>query len=520
MLSIFDFSDEMRSRIRLLPQVNWGRGRLQRYQSFGSFAAKFCILNQLTPFKFRELWAEKVECAGLGDAGRIRRIARLLDEPIAVVRTVFNTVFTYDDPSRGRRPDLGPFRIDSKGYDWTNTVSYCEACLANGFHGFFHEDNWFKKCLIHNTNLAREHVSWKWSGSRFDRYVRSLTAVLNRERPGWHVVAAPLFARDELQNLFCFLRWKRLVEPFAQNCTEAVVAKRGCRKPAVYSYRYLDLLLGHLTWMTPMPNSLLDFLIVRPKFNEPEVRRYEKSVGDELYEILSHYSLEELLTFFLAASFLVETKYGFQKTAEDAIQAIDFPHDHDTCGWGRKQYQGWCCFPSGVLKDNCMYSCPRRSAVEEICTFWLQCELERSCDCVEWNSYGSMVRSFANRDLVALVGQGGPRATESSRYHFTDLPVVDFRWSPRVTTVLDTILQKIVESHREELTHWLAAIAAGASPARPDRFPQSVYLIREESGEMVLINWRTDGGQPLLDEAGESWHMGFKRPTLEATSGQ
>lgn len=520
MQSISDFSDERRFRVSRLPQVNWGRGRLQRYQSFGSFAAKFCILNQLTPFEFRKFWAEKVDCAGLDDAGRIRRIARLLDERIAVVRTVFNPIFEFDDPSGGRHSDLGPFRIDSKGHDWTDTMSFCEACLAKGFHGFFHEHNWFKKCLIHNTSLAREHVPWKWPGSRFDKYVHSLTGVLNRERPGWQVIDAPPFAGDELQNLYDYLRWKRSVEPFARHCTKAVVAIDGWREQVIYSYRHLDLLLGRLTWMAPMPSGLLDFLVVRPKCNQPEVQRYEKDVGDELQEVLSHYSLVELLSFFLAASFLIEKRYGFQKKAEGAIQAIGFPHDHVTCGWGRKQYQGWCCFPSGVLNGYCTYSCPRRDTVAELRSIWLQCHLERKYDCDQWRAYEFTARSFADRDLVALVGQGGPRTTESSRYYFTDLPVVDFRWSPRVTEILDTILQKIVESHHEELTHWLAEIGAGASPEKRDRFPPNAYLIQKESGEVVLVSWRADRGQSLLDDASESWFRGFKRPTPEATSGQ
>lgn len=104
-----------------LPKINWGRGRLNKHESFVAFAAKFCRLNCLTPKQFREFWKTSINIFDNDQQEKkICLIARILDEPKSVVRTVFEN----------RPLDNSWNSMDSRACHYRyNSISYCCECL-------------------------------------------------------------------------------------------------------------------------------------------------------------------------------------------------------------------------------------------------------------------------------------------------------------------------------------------------------------------------------------------------------
>lgn len=161
----------------LLPRANWGRGRLQRYQSFHSFAATFCALNLLKPRRFRDYWERSFPWAECDEA--VPRIASYLDEPLDVVETVF-----------------GKERLSIAGWSYRrddspskNTVSYCPTCVVTGFHGYFHENPNLRRCPIHGTDLFRDFISSK-TPCHIDQYVESLAQLFAQANGAWPAMGA------------------------------------------------------------------------------------------------------------------------------------------------------------------------------------------------------------------------------------------------------------------------------------------------------------------------------------------
>lgn len=153
-----------------LPRINWLSGRLRPHQSFCSFAATFCALNKLKPEAFREYW-RRLFYKPHSEA--ISMIATLLNEPIAVVETVFS-----GGSEGSTRWVYGQEFGVSRG-----VLSFCPTCIASGFHGYCHEDYRLHRCPIHKTILHRKPFS-KIS-NHIERYIEELMALLEQSNCDW-----------------------------------------------------------------------------------------------------------------------------------------------------------------------------------------------------------------------------------------------------------------------------------------------------------------------------------------------
>jgi hypothetical protein len=119
-----------------------------------SVGAKFCYLNKVcpkafmdylgkfvSPFKSSEFWQ-------IVDRGQfdLERFAGAFREPVEKIKSLSGADFALPrDYANDRAPD---FQLA-----FAKRLRFCPACAMLGFHAIFHQQLWFRKCLLHGIEL-------------------------------------------------------------------------------------------------------------------------------------------------------------------------------------------------------------------------------------------------------------------------------------------------------------------------------------------------------------------------------
>lgn len=180
--------------------VNWGRGQLMPYESIASFCGRFGAFNGLTLKQTRQFYSEFCGQPWSLETGRTinaRKAARLLDEPVSVVCTIYPT-----EIYAGRKGEFKKyFPIGRDLY-----VPFCNRCIKMGYHSSFHELLYLEKCPFHHEDLR--HMQCLGRGAYLTRYVKTVTTLLRNENPKWPDISpevGQIFRSDEFAAL---TRWK------------------------------------------------------------------------------------------------------------------------------------------------------------------------------------------------------------------------------------------------------------------------------------------------------------------------
>jgi hypothetical protein len=241
--------------IRSQPVINWGRGRLMPYESFGAFAAKFCELNGLKSRELRNflngyLGSEPWNGFGFREPA-LSKVARLLDEPLAIVRTLATGAW--------RLPAcFGTFRLEHRAPPFER-VRYCPECLGHGFHAGFHEPWWIQKCLLHAEPLNTRWVLDHAAGSAWDSYVETIRTLLLRESAAGALSLRhrPKVLKELGTGRFrSFRRWLRDAQTLSEQLAQSnVIAARGGDYGPWDVHLLLSRLFAHVPWPEVMADS-------------------------------------------------------------------------------------------------------------------------------------------------------------------------------------------------------------------------------------------------------------------------
>lgn len=471
--------------------VNWGRGRLRRHQSFHSFAATFCALNVISPRGFQEYWCKSFP-RDEREKNVLSRIADLLDEPSKVVKTVFG-----EDRWR-----IGGWSY-RKPAPRKDTLSYCPDCIAGGFHGYFHEDPWLRRCPIHGTELFREEFLHSKAPSRFGKCLECLRLLFERANAGWPVVDRNPAPHPSGRNahLAVFLRWQDHVRRtrtrwHAVNCSVGW-APRG------YQFSHLDIQLGHLAWATPMSEQLSDLFLVKPWAVRPTVHQCHDDLAAEMAKLVDSVHLTSLLWTYRTATLLENRAASYSALVSDAIKTFLFNHDWGQCKcvWGKTRYESWARYESGGIWGSAI--CPHRDAAEELRSEWLEVFPEsgkkREAILLCYHHWSDLLVQRGLAKIVGAIPNTWPKA-----------PLLRFSCTPAARKLFDILLSTLAKSHIEELNHWVSSIEAGMEPHSRDFFPPSVYLVRNSRGIDSVLVWPAGAGRSFEDEATKSWLSGFE----------
>jgi hypothetical protein len=433
-------------------------------------------LNGLSAAKFVSFWKDCFEASALNEKACQRKIAHFLDEPIAVV----STVFTVTAP-------LIPYKLDYDGKKVKDaTIHYCVACLKEGFHASFHEDYWLKKCLIHNIPLTFGGFAKSGCGT-FEGRVSRLKELHAAANPRWpvtqvkrainpgnfSVVVKYLQWRKEAEHIFCGLMEEAL-EYSSDN-------HRADHDQRMYRYRDLDLLLGRLAWSVPMPDKITDFLVVTPSTSQqPQIQNYGEEAADELSRLLKIDSLSTFLWVYRLANLIKDDFRPYQQIVKTAITELSKHQCH--CEWGLL-HGYWTRFLPGVMSDY-PAECPYEVAAEKLRTCWLELFPGFARDLSEWSSYWRTVEKYRIGGVVSVTGC----KVDERRLL---IPWLEFQVTDQVVCLLENILERLAQIQVEELAHWLETIDGRDRMPEPDSFPPNLYIDHNKKGELLLVSWPT-----------------------------
>jgi len=446
----------------------------------------------LSPSQFRTFWHGAVECSYTNDKQqKIRHIARLLDEPLAVVKTVF----------WGNELGYGCLFADQSHRHHVDNTAYCPECLVDGYHSYFQECAWLKKCPIHLCDRVREFSSYS-TAPQFDQTVCRLLSLLDINCPGWAVAEGQYLAKDaikKLPTLQILLGWHRAVQAETTDWATTCIGVFGFGGQVFhnsgpgYAFRHYDLLLGRLNWITPIPNKIASLFVVAPFYAGPDVQFFSKALADEARHVFSRYALDELLDLCKNTNFVSGGCWlqSHQSIAKAAIRGLNVRHDPKTCQceWRiHNGYDGWEHHEADDLSCVRVYRCPYEVAQDELQYEWIDLLPKSTKQRFQyWAYYETMASAAARTGLVSIIGRAPVETIEG--IHMASRPILKFNWSAQMTILIEVILSKVVMAHIDELNYWLRAIELGGKPSERECFPPNSYLIHKGDSGLQLISW-------------------------------
>ncbi len=465
------------------------------YSSFGGFAAKFCRLNRIPPKQFREFWYASVEAAYVGrKEAKIRHIARLLDEPLALVRTVFGTTGM----------GWGHFSLGQKDSVWHGNLAYCPLCLAEGYHSHFHETRWLKQCPVHCVGLATE-TSQDRLGSKPDREVGKLILLFDAKAADWGTADGQWGVKGSakkprvFQHFLCWYHaTTRLLAEWSRGCLGIFGHNNlDSRFNATYELQHLGLLMGRVHCLSPIPKQTGGIFAARPMNSQPDIRFFHEKVASEFRSLQAIFPSNILFYLYKLSCFVAGNPSLFQDAAATAINQFKSHHPHQQCRcvWGKHPNDGWQRFQPGTVQDFWAYHCPYDLAIMEMGSDWLgflQTHLPERNQPVD--NYIGLARAAEAKGFVSVVHYFAGGAGQS--YGTGAAPILKFHWSSEMARLVETVLVENVLSHTCELVQWLSGIEAGANPGCRNYLPPNLYLFEHVGSGLRLEVWPAVGITP------------------------
>lgn len=444
-----------RSRRPRKARINWGYGRLAAFSSQASFIAQFCVLNDLKFPEFERFIAgyfgRDVDCWRVFSDEHLLRMARLLDEPLAIVKTLRNDCFTLP-------ACFGEFTFHSSNVTSSKYVSYCPVCLVSGYHGAFHEAPWLYRCPLHREPLKREPVL----GGPV-AYVRAVAELLRCTCASWPDVWRENFETDgSLQLLW---RWLKLARDRATRLHSQSAASL---RESPYSFHNLDILLGRLDSIAPIPTELFDLFLVSPRRQQQGRVEVARDAVSMVKALGKKFPLWFLLWYFNKYEAVFSGRRCSRLLADQAIETLKQEHTVCRCHWAWDRYASWEPINSDEKRASWRL-CPYEYAIKELKERWLvftsseaspqaankiENQFLEGCRMVLENGLGYL----PDTPISIPPNQGGV---------ITGFLLPKLTLGDDVEYMLDSLLAGQVTAHCEELTAWLAAITSDCRPLQP-----------------------------------------------------
>lgn len=461
-----------------IARINWGRGRLVPFSSQASFIAQFCALNDL---KLPALEGFFDSYFGVGTRWQLvftdkdlLPMAKLLDEPHAVVQTLFNNFFQLP-------VCFGEFRMDFSEIKPEKYVSYCPQCLASGYHSAFHEAPWLYLCLLHRVPLIRVPV-----GAGHAEYPNAVADLLRGACGRWPDVWMSDFDLDGSPQLAQAKSWLAEAGDCAMRLSSQNIAMRTDKS---YSFDDLDILLGRLDSLVPIPGQIIDYLITPPRRQQQSRDELSRDAVIKLKSVSNNVPLRLLLWYFGKYHSILSSPRPSRLLAGQVIAELEHEHAVCRCDWAWDRYIGWRPIWDDEKRSDRLL-CPYQYAINELEEHWLVFALPEESP--------QTLKKIISRFL-----EGTKLVLENGLGHFPESPI-DFPPGsgfskayllPELTFgddfeyMLDSLLVAQTNAHIEDLTTWLSEVSHDKKPIR--KTPAgSVNLFSDESAAWVSA-WKS-----------------------------
>lgn len=461
--------------------VNWGKGRLRKFQTKESFYAEFCIINKLTVKECLNFWytnlnLTKVEI--INNDKQIKRLAEILHEEEDVIESVFARE-NYSRSFFGNHWSI----LRKNQPDEYRVIRYCPICIQAGYHAYFHDYHAFKICLLHHIALEEEHYRWNCAPSKYHHYINNLSYILLKNATD--IIHHKKNTKndefiDACNKFDGFIHWTKKVAD--QTMSMVMVSP----KSHFFYYETLQVLFGKLQSLEPS-ELILD--LCKSNFairkEEPFVIRFDHQLMRDLNTITDIIPYKEFIQFFLLACLHDEDQHAFAARAQEIITAIKSLHKHCTCYVGWTKQTGWQRFEEPV-KGYQDYLCPFHYACMLIENNWLS--TDKMNNYFIWDRrfhtsqhYKKAIKNLSEAKWITI--------TDSSKRGF---PKINFNWSFQLTFYLEVVVYTSMELFAQSLVSWLNTCVKTKTLQNISFLQPNAYLKKfENSDDVELYVWKT-----------------------------
>lgn len=465
--------------------INWWRGALRPFESLRSFAARFCVLNGIDIKEFENFFGiQAAEQRQLCD-GDLCKIASILGEDLDFIKSTFLPLIKADD-------SLADRRLRSLQKHWG--IQYCRQCVRLGYHSYFHEIPWLRRCPFHFCELDYESHGSVISG-RLIRF-RGIDTIIRlmmsncRFWPRWNDGdrAATVFRHNPYVRLLS--DWLVNVRTSAQKKVSGRIwLSDGQIELQEGSYEHF---MARLKSLEKVPSLLEDLFQTNKIKWHFTTYRYPSGTRKELLRAIKYAPLQMIFYLYKCVCAYSGRPQDFVMRLSSAQAMLREMHGecHCTWGWEQARWSGhWVKVNSRGL-PHWGYKCPYECALEELELGWGHPNRVLSAR-KAWQAEADFINQtpllkdagLINYTTDAVVLANGYLAVAPQNW-----PCCEWNEESPLTTLLSTAAGCEIEVTARRIFTWLNAIDRGEKPYGQD-LSMGVVQIRDTGTGLSLTQW-------------------------------
>jgi len=330
------------------PTINWRLGLLKEYESYESFVAKFCILNYISVRKYIKLYESII--LKLNNI----ELSVFLKEPVSIIDTVFGNKTTINY--------INNVFLNNGYYCNHDEFRFCNACIDNKYHSYYHKEKWLEICPIHNKRISNCDFL-KYGVFCNNRKITYILIMLYKQKNY-------KFSYKAISNLN-FSKLKTL-DDWLSRCKTVyakeyiVLTKDNAIGRNHHPFNFLKL----FNKIHPLSNDLRNLFDFSFKKNEI-VYEFSKEISDKIKSFLNERCLYSFLVFYHLYCQINNENRDYLPLLKKFIDKIKFLHEKNNCLWNSRQFPGDWMFSTKQHHKNIYIICIYEYIVDEIYKKWI-----------------------------------------------------------------------------------------------------------------------------------------------------
>jgi hypothetical protein len=468
--------------------VNWGRFRLQKYESMYSICAKFSALNGISEIEAVEYISKNIGVAPdspfLTSDLQAKKLSALLDEPLSVALTL-------------KRPNKycqhWPLEMlgSPSGLDSPDDIIFCLECTKLDFHGLFQTFGCIPVCPIHNRPLTR--FNSKTGKSGVDRIVRNLVEVYRQYNHQWPV-ATKLSRRvrgpSQPETILEYIYWSYHAQQRRHQFKDATLWSyygQGLGKPAWCSS---DVATALLVIQQTLSHGSEEMSSLMRNFKN--ILAYEQVLEYHFYD-----GSEQLLrqAFSAGVIYLYELWWTWtgrarvrEQTLSELVSRISKDHINCDCKWLRHGSDKRWIESSRLMINRTGYLCPYRYVANFLQSKWgnLDASIPRSeRDEKRW-AYARLAEEMSNKGMVSCDHLGARIIVSADSNQPLEL---QWRLPKQIIETMEQCMSTALELDLSMCLEWLTLVDQGECPSVCKTEPQSAVALFDNN-TVGIFTWR------------------------------
>ncbi len=413
------------------------------------------------------------------------KIASILGEDFDFIKSAFPPSINADDILDGRR---------LRSIEKHDGIQYCRQCVRLGYHSYFHETPWLKRCPFHLCELDHESHGSVIAGrlSRFRGVDTIIRLMMSNCRfwPRWNEgdLADATFRHNSYVRLLS--DWLVNVRASAQKMASGRIWLSD--EQTEIQERSYEHLVARLKSLEEVP-SLLEGLLETNKIKWCFItRRYPNDTRRELLRAIKYAPLQLIFSLYKCVCAYSGRPQEFVARLSSAQAMLREMHGECHCAWGWEQ-AGW----SGHWVEvnprgwpHWGYKCPYERALEELELGWGHPSRVLSAR-KAWQAKADFINQTPLLKDAGLINYTTDAVLLANGYLAVapqNWPCCEWNEESPLTTLLSAAAGCEIEVTARRIFTWLNAINCGEKPYGQD-LSMGVVQIRDTGTGLSLAQW-------------------------------